>query len=143
VVYKIINPPSNIIRYVERTEGLKFKQIPTVQYSRISQRGRNHLTMELDCRGKDKAVAKATVTINKRFSRPVEDKNHQYATQGADKLIMIHELRENLKFQNKPNISSKTAHKQALTQEPKDIAWLKKQGYVSKLSANKRSRNFF
>ena len=114
-----------------------------MQYSRIPERGRNHLTMALDDRGKDKAVAKATSTINKRFSRPIEARSHHYATQGADKLVMIHELRENLKFQNKPNISSRTAHKQAIAQEPKDIAWLKKQGYVSKLPANKRSRNFF
>lgn len=136
-------PPRKLVRYVERTEGKRFKKVPTYQYSTIPARGANHVSVELDKSGKDKKVAKATIKIHKKYSKPIEDRQHRYSTKGVDKLILIHEMRENLHFQHNPNPKSKTVHQHAIKQEPKDVAWLKKQGYLTKHSPNTKSRNYF
>ena len=140
---KMVAPPRKIIRYVEQTEGMRFKKVPTVQYSDIRERGRNHLSMELDACGRDKQVAKATITINNKYTKPIEQRNHQYAAKGVDNLVLMHELRENLHFQNKAGLSSKQVHTHVVSQEPKDVAWLKRNNFVTKLPPNKKSRNFF
>ena len=135
--------PKDIIEYVEKTEGLKFKQNPTVEYRDELMKGaRNDVDVLVDKTGKNVVdVKNAKILIGKRFLEPVQQSKYKYATVGTDKFLLIHELRENIEFQHYPNLSAKSAHKNALKYEKTDVAWLKEKGYVKNIAPDLSSKN--
>jgi hypothetical protein len=140
-----MHPPRRIIQHIERTEGMKFKKIPTVKYGVAppTSRGHNDVLIEVDKAGKDANIVEASVLIGSRYKRPVEDRQHRFSIHGTDKLVLMHELRENLLFQNKPEITSKQAHTRTMKKTQQDIDWLKEKGFIKYGKPNKKSRFFF
>lgn len=118
-VYLPKKVPKIMLKYVERSEGLKFKRKPhLVAKSDKYAAGTNWV--ERDREGKKVTkVHSATVGLS-----PTICSNRKKLTQHG-KVTLLHELRENIHYQNKVE-PSKTVHRQAAIHRKEDEKYARK-----------------
>lgn len=114
---KKINP--KIIRYVEKTEGKKFIRTPTLVTRKIYG-GENEATVIYNQNGKNK-VTNARVALSPRLAKRGND---------WGKVVLVHELRENLNNQHH-DYTERQVHQKALKYEKADKTWLHRQGITN------------
>jgi hypothetical protein len=107
--------PSEAIRYVEHQEGMKFKRKPTLGVYRGDDDASKNIVKRERQGNKVLRVVSARVELH-----PAVLASNKKALTKAGKTTLLHELRENLYYQNIGRISDKRAHKLAQVKWRKD-----------------------
>ena len=114
--------PDKMIKYVEKSEKKKFKRKPTLHYAEMIGTNATHESTTSGDKVKSAKITMGLHVLSTNKKKPFTNKG---------KVVLLHELRENLYIQNNPKSRSiKTAknpyHKKANTHRTRDSSNVRK-----------------